>query len=333
MTIQSSELKFYKAAVNNDGSGNGGVMSAVEIASGVAGNILPAVSQAELTNGVNRKRKVFAKVANDDDLALNNARAFVENFTPGDDRVLLFAGTQTDVQGDLTGSERRYGCGKLDSTVTAGATQIDVLMEDGGDDAIQDGDTIRISDMADIEASTGNEEERTVDGAPTKSGDVYTITLDTALDNGYDAADTRVASIMSLGNVAGSYANFSVTSAGDGDYDDTANPLELDHIGAIQDTYTLTFTSATEFDISGLAAGALGSGVISSDTAPTNPDFGKPYWTLRSAGFSGTWAQGDTITFDTSPAAAALWYEHIVPAGAASLTANEAVVVVDGESA
>lgn len=333
MPISASELKTYKAATNNDSASNGGIMTANEAVSGVAGNILPAVTQAELTNGVTRYRKAFRKAANDADLALNNARAFVENFTPGDDRVLLFAGTQTDVQGDLTGSERRYGAGKLNSTVTAGATQIDVLMEAAADDAIQNGDTIRISDMADIDAGTGNEEYRTVSGAPTKAGDVYTITLDSALDNGYDAADTRVASLMSLGTVQGSYSGFTVTSAGDGAYDDTANPVEIDHIGAIQEDITLTFTDATNFDIVGSVSGALGSGVISSDTAPTNSDVGKPYWTLRSAGFSGTWANGDTIEFTTSPAAAALWYEHIVPAGAASLTANQVVVVVDGESA
>jgi len=332
MTIQSSEIKAYRAATNNDSASNGGIMSANESVSGVAGNVLPPVTQAELTSGVTRHRKLFRKVANDADETLFNARAWVENFTPGDDRVLIFAGTQTDVQSDLSGSERVYGAGQLDSDVTAGATSIDVLMEAGGDDAIQNGDTVRISDKPTFDGA-GNEEERTVSGAPGKAGDVYTITLDSGLDNGYLAADTRVASILTVGDIKGAYSGFTVTSAGDGAYDDTANPVELDNIGTIQDTFTLTFTSATAFDIAGLEAGALGSGNISSDTAPNNASFGKPYFTLRSAGFSGTWQAGDTIEFTTSPAAAAFWYKHIVPAGAASLTANKAIVVLDGESA
>lgn len=333
MAIQKSELKTYKSAVINDSASNGGIMSAVESVDDVAGNILPAINQADRIAGLTRYRKAFRKVANDADLALNNARAFVENYTPGDDRVLIFIGTQIDTQGDLTGTERVYGCGQLNATVGAGATSIDVLMEDGTDDAIQDGDTIRISDKTDIDDSGGNEEERTVNGAPVKAGDVYTITLDQALDNGYSAASTRVASIISVGTVQGSYSGFAVTAAGDGAYDDAGNPLELDNIGTIEDTFTLTFTSATDFDIAGLVAGDLGSGNISSDTAPANPDFAKPYWTLRSAGFSGTFQAGDTIQFTTSPASIPIWYLHIVPAGAASITGNAVVVVVDGESA
>ena len=333
MPIVSSDLKAYKAAINNDSDANGGTMSAVQSVSGVAGNVLPPVSEAELAAGMNRYRKLFFKVANDDDLPLNNARAYIENYTPGDDRVLIFPGTQTDVQSDLAGTERLYGCGQLDATVTAGATEIEVLMEDGGDDAIQDGDTIRISDKTDIDDATGNEEEVVVSGAPTIAGDVYTITLATALANGYAAASTRVASILSLGTLEGAYSGFAVTAAGDGAYDDTAHPVQLDSIGTIEDTFTLTFTDATSFDITGLAAGDLGSGNISSATAPVNATFGKPYWTLASAGFSGTFAAGDTIQFTTDPAAAGIWYRHIVPAGAASLTANKAVVVLDGESA
>lgn len=331
MAIQQSELKFYKSKVVNDTSANGGAMSSSQIASGAVGNLFPPVSQAERVAGVTRHRKLFCKVANDADLTLNNAGVFVENYTPGDDRITIFAATQTDTQSGITGSERKYGCGKLDANVIAGATSITVLVEQGATVIFVNGDTIRISDKADINAA-GNEEDAVISGVPSVAGDVVTITLAAGLANGYSASNTRVASVMAAGDVIGAVSGWAETSAA-GTYDEATYPVVVDSIGGVQDTFTLTFTSATAFNIAGAAEGSLGSGTISGDTAPNNATFGKPYWTLQSEGFGGTWATGDTIVFTTSPAAAPVWVRQVVPAGADSISVNVPFVALRGESA
>jgi hypothetical protein len=53
---------------------------------------------------------------------------------------------------------------------------------------------------------------------------------------------------------------------------------------------------------------------------------------MQSAGFGGTFLAGDLITFTTHPAAVPIWLRRDVPAGAANLTTNEAVIVLDGET-
>ncbi|MBF0171737.1 MAG: hypothetical protein HQK87_11755, partial [Nitrospinae bacterium] len=74
MPIQSSELRFYKSATVSDASSNGGRMSANEIPDGVKNNVWPDVPQGERLAGSTKFRKVFFKVANDDDIRLINPR-------------------------------------------------------------------------------------------------------------------------------------------------------------------------------------------------------------------------------------------------------------------
>ena len=177
MSIVAAELEWYQPAVRNDTTSNGGRMTATVITSGVKNNIWPDVPQAERIAGSNKYRKVFIKVSNDDDDTLFSSRIFVETFTPGDDAVLIFAGTQTDTQNDLTGSERLYGSGQLAANVSAAATVITVDTEGASFNYFQDGDTIRISDKTDVNDNVNNEEFATIVGTPSYSSDQATITL------------------------------------------------------------------------------------------------------------------------------------------------------------
>jgi hypothetical protein len=190
--------------------------------------------------------------------------------------------------------------------------------------------------MADIDA-TGNEEIVLLDAAPSAAGDVITLSFTPALSNGYTDTATRVASILdvddALGDLITSYNTFTVASVGTGDYDDTTYPITLDSIATVYEAWTLNFTSATAFDVVGDTLGVVGAGNVSGGAAPTNADFGAPYFTLPSTGFSGTWQSGDTISFTTVPQAVPLWLKRIVPAGAASTANNKAIIVMDGESA
>jgi hypothetical protein len=331
MAVQDNEIKWYKAAVMASGASNGGRMSAVESVSLTKNNVWPDIDQAERAVGSTKYRKTFIKTDNSANDGLVNPKAFIETPSPGDDSVMIFAGTQTDTESALTGSERTYGAGILNVGVSAGATSIDVTTEGAAFLHFQDGDEIRISDQATVLAA-GSYEYATISGAPTYVGDVATITLASPLANTYTDTVTRVASILALADIKAAFDTFGVTSAS-GTYDSVTEPVLLDGISAVDDTWTLTFTSGTAFNIVGTATGAAGSGSIGTATAPNNPDFGAPYFTLASAGFGGTFLSGDTIIFHTTPAGAAVWEKRVVPIGAASLAGNKRIIGLLAETA
>ncbi|MEO5350502.1 MAG: hypothetical protein H7836_12765 [Magnetococcus sp. YQC-3] len=342
MTILASELKFYRAAVSSDQTSNGGRMSATEIATGVKNNIWPDVPQNERLAGSTKYRKAFLKVASTDNLALIDARIFIETPTPGGDRVLFFAGTQTDTQSAITGAERLYGTGGLDTNASAGATTITVNTEGGsGDGAFANGDLIRISDKATVDAVTGNAEfiRLAASNAVAWNGTKATLTFAAgqSLSNSYVAASTRVASVWEAGTIRGSVDTW-VRSTAAGTYDGwngTGNPptiVATDGIGSIEQTWTITFTSASAFTCVGDTVGSVGSGNKTASFAPNNADFSRPYFTLPASGWGGTWVAGEMISFKTHPASAALWQKRIIPPGTGSLSGDKVIIGVSGES-
>jgi hypothetical protein len=331
MTVLAAEVKWYKSATVSDAAGNGGRMSAVQSVSSVAQNVFPDVPQSERTAGSTKYRKLFVKVASAANEALQNSRLYLHRYTPGDDLIQFFLGTQTDTQGDISGPTL-YGTGKLNATVLAGVTSIDVLVENWSAGTIfRNGDTIRITDKT-TPGGAGNEEIHVINGAPGVSGNIITLTLTTALANGYNSASTYIGSGLSLGSIVGSFDTW-VETTGAGTYAEaTPGNVVVDSVGGIEQNWTITFTSATAFNVSGNTVGALASGVIGSNYAPNNPDFSEPYFTILSAGWGGTWATNDTITFTTHPAAKGVWFKRVVPAGAGALASNFVDQVVIGES-
>lgn len=333
MSIISSEVKFYKSAVVNDTSTNGGRMSTNALVSGVLQNVFPHVLSAERTAGSTKYRKIFIKVANDDDFSYIAPQIWFDNETPGDDWAVLFAATQVDTQTDITGSERIYGSAGLKSDASAAGSTIVVDVEDASLTGIfQASDDIRITDMVDPDSVTGNEEFHVINGAPSVSGTEVTITTTSPLANTYTVAGgARVMSILEPGDIETSFSGWTETTAS-GTYDETSFPVVGDNIGTIYQTWTLTFTDATNFTVAGDTIGSVTSGSTASDYSPNNPDFTKPYFTLESGGWGGTWASGDTIEFLTVPASTAVWEKRVVPAGASSLSANKIVLVAYGET-
>jgi hypothetical protein len=293
--------------------------------------------------GSTKYRKVFLKVANDSDEIFYAPQFWLDIVTPGDDWVTFFAGTQTDTQGDIAGTEDQYGCAELKTNVLAGAGSVVVTVEDstlasGADAIFRDGDTIRITNKDNPSSGTGTEEIHVINGAPGVSGSDITLTLTGTLANAYNTDDntygTRVMSVYEPGDVEVAYDNLVAGTAGTGDYDDTTYPLIMDAIGTIDQTITITFTDASNFTVASDVAGvSLAGGSTAADYAPSNPDVTKPYFTIDKDGWTGTWANGDTLVFDTIPAAVPIWQKRVIPAAASSLTGNRTTIVVSGESA
>lgn len=201
---------------------------------------------------------------------------------------------------------------------------IDVAVHLGTDIIFRDTETIRIEEGGAIEFHT-------INGIPSVASDVVTITIAGTLANSYTTA-AKISSVLEVGTVLPTFDNFVDTSVGTGAYDDIGFPLTFNNQGVVEESWTLTFTDATNFNIVGDTLGSQGTGSIGAGAAPTNPDFGVPYFTLSASGFSGVWALNDTITFDTHPAAIPVWHERPIPAGAASNASNDAIVRFGGES-
>ena len=325
MPITSDELKLYKAEDMTDGPTGGGRMSAHESVSGVRGNIFPDVFDAERTAGSTKYRKVFWKVADPENNPLLNVRVHMTKPTNGADYVTMFLGTQRNVLNELTGSEREYGVGRLAADVNAGQTSLTVEIEDASLAGIfQDGDTIWIGN--------GVMQEYHANVSVSVSGTTVTITLESGdmLLNDYSSSDTYVASVITVPEVSASWDNWSESSS-TGTYDETTHPPEVNNIGTIEQTWTITFINSSQFTCEGDSVGAVGTGDISTDFAPNNPDFSVPYFVLKADGWGGTWNAGDTITFQTHPAAVPIWFKRVVPAGAPSVS-NTFEHKITGES-
>jgi len=337
MSIQSSELVWRTSLEVSDAGTNGGAMSNVTSTSTVKNNIFPDISQAQRLAGVTQHRKMFILVnnsetnGNDAGLDLITPRVFVETKTPGDDMVLFFAGTQTNIQSAITGAEQKYGAGLLNAPVSPAATTIVVNVEDWDAGAIfVAGMTIRISDKTSVDAVPGNAEYHVIDtGGVSVNVDQITLTLATPLAFGYSAG-AKVASVYMPATVSASVNTLNNTGSG------TFNiaGVTTDNTGTIYQQWRITFTSATAYNVEGLnGVGSVGSGNVGSDfLSATNPITGGKYFTLLSTQFGGTFTAADQITFYTEPAAIPIWYKRIVPAGASSLSANKIIVAVDGES-
>jgi len=323
MPIQTAELQLVRSETITDAAANGGRMGAALVTPNLKNNVFPDVSQAERQIGLTRRRKLFVKAASADNLALLNARVHISAPTNGADRVTLAAGTQRDRQSDLA-NPREYGAARLKSDVAAGASSFIFLLEDLGQAIFQSGDTIWLGD------ASNREYHSNVTVAPNGLEVTVTLAAGEQLANAYAAAETYAASVLALGDLAPAADSLAIEST-EGAYD--LAQIALDSIGALEDDWTLTFQDSDTYTVAGAFTGALGSGSVLADYAPLNPTHGRPYFSLRAAGFSGGWTAGDTIRFSTHPAAAGIWLKHLVPTGCPACSADIFKILITGESA
>lgn len=329
MSIENSELKVYRAAVNDDTSSNGGRMTTTLEADNLYNSVWKNITGGQRSTGATQYRKFAYKADNAANIAMQNVRVGMEFPTAGPDRIFCFAGTQTDIQSGIS-SPTLYGAAALNANVSTGATTITVLLEDPATTIFRNGDLIRISDMASV-TGAGNEEFVRVSGTPTIVSSVATITLATPLVNGYSASATYVSSLIEFGDVAAGVVGTPTVTSAAGTFDKTK--LTVQNIGGLYQVLTFTFSSATAFTCSGDTLGSLGSGTISGTFAPTNPAFGSAYFSLLSSAWGGTFAAGDTVVVTITPCSVMWWEKRVVPAGAGTIPTQTTYRMIFAESA
>lgn len=336
MPILDNEIIWRPASLMSDvtPAQNGGRMTFSQLVSGVKNNLFPDVSQSERQAGAVKWRKAFIHVNSAQDTALLNVRLFLDSLTPAGDFVVFQPGTQTDTEDQIAG--RPYGIGTLYAPVVGGAVQIQVACEHNADYAtlqpLRVGDVVRVSDRPST-GGAGNEEWVTVSGV-SYGTDFATVDVTPALVNSYATSNTLVSSVLERPSAVAGVTGVSLISGG-GSFDSaTAGNLVAHNKGAVEENWTLTFTSATTFTVSGNTVGTLASpGSVSADYAPLNPATGTPYFTIKAIAWAGTFQTNDTVTFATQPAAIPIWYRRQVPAGTFSLANDFTSLAIHGESA
>jgi hypothetical protein len=146
------------------------------------------------------------------------------------------------------------------------------------------------------------------------SGNVATVELSDQVANAYGSGAALGAGCVHQEEVKCSFDSWSKSTAA-GTYDEVTYPPVLFNDGTVEDDWTLTFTSGSNFAVSGAYYGSVGTGSVSSDFNPINPDTGQPYFTIRASGWGGTWQSGESVSFTTHPAALPILLEEEVPAG------------------
>ncbi len=146
------------------------------------------------------------------------------------------------------------------------------------------------------------------------TGNVLTLQLKEQVANAYSTANTYGSGCIYEDEVKALVADFTVVST-NGAYDDGAHPVGVFNFGTVEDDWTVVFTSASNFSVSGAVTGAIGTGSVNVDFEPENAETGTPYFSLKSAGFAGSFAEGDTLAFTTHPSAVPILLCEVVPAG------------------
>ena len=155
---------------------------------------------------------------------------------------------------------------------------------------------------------------------------MLTVKTQEQVANNYVTTNTYCAVAISAGDVKTTVTDKVVVSGSGGTFDETK--VTLTNLGTVEDTWTLTFTSSTNFTCAGLYEGAIGNGVISSVFSPTNTNTGQSYFTIPVNAWGGTFSSGNTVTFKSHPACFPLWLKEVVPAGTSPYSHNGVIVEV-----
>jgi len=298
MSIAASDIEFYKAANNNDTAANGGRISSTEVTDSALNNLFLNVSSAERTAGLTRYRKAFLRNENTSDLTMYSGEIWIGSKSTSDNYYQLKEGTDTDVQTDAEGYSDWCGTGLLDAAAGSGESSIDVDYDAAS--GVWDGAPVHIDDGT-------NEVDLTVNGAPSWAGNTATLTLSGVLGYNFAKTTTIVSTIVALGQVKTATAR------------------------TVTDSWTLTFSDATNFSVTGTNTGSVGSGDINTDFQPANGS--SYYFMIDKDGWGGSWAAGETVTFTTTHAGKGYWAKEVTPAAIASYSNNTTGLAWRGESA
>ena len=317
--MEGTDLILMKSVTVSSAVANGGRQSFTQVTSNVLNNMFPNTTQSERTAGGTKYRKFFFRNKNSSDETAVNSRVWISLRSTGGNYYRIKAGTDTDVQSDAAGYSSWLGAGYLTSVLAADSTTLEVLFDAAT--GVYNSSRIRITD------SSGGEEFLVVkaSGGVTWNGNTATILTTTSARSTYPASqNSLVSGVIDLGDLVASTSLWVETSVS-GTYDESTYPVTVNNMGTVDDTWTLEFTGATTFTVTGTNSGSVGSGTTASDFSPINTlvGTGDYFFTILAAGWGSTWAIGDTVTFATGHSSAGWWGKEIAPASTPAYSNSE----------
>lgn len=155
------------------------------------------------------------------------------------------------------------------------------------------------------------------------------LSLTAPLSRDYPAGSSYVASALLFGDMnarvtnvfdqatwTNVWQNSLIGSQATSEYNLIDYPFEVLNDGAVTERWRLNFTTTTAFQIIGESLGVIGTGTTAADVSVVNALTGKPYFTIRAAGFGSGWSAGNQIRFNTYSAGAPIWITRTILPGA-----------------
>lgn len=314
--MESTDIVLMKSVTVSDASTNGGRMSFNQVTSNILNNMFPNITQSERTSGTSKYRKFFFRNKNSSGETAANSRIWISRRSDGGDYFRIKEGTNTDTQTTAEGYTSWLGAGYLVSVFAVDSTSFDAQFDTN--DGVYNGSMIRLTD------NSGGEEFLTVksSGGVSWLGNVATVVTTSGAQRTYPVSmNSLVSGVVDLGDLVSSVDNF-VETTSSGTFDE--NDATVNNVGTVEDSWTIQFTSSTAFTATGANSGLVGSGTVSSNFNPVNTAVGTGdyYFSIPSTAWGGTWAIGETVTFDTHHASASVWIKEVVPASTSSQSNN-----------
>ena len=151
------------------------------------------------------------------------------------------------------------------------------------------------------------------------------ITLSKVLTHDFKAGETLISNAISMGTMQARVSNlftqeiwgnkFLDYREGEDSifkYDTSVAPIEVTNESSIQERWVIVFTNSTNFELIGENIGKVASGTTMEDFMPLNPITKKPYFVMKSEGFSDGAVQGNILRFNTSGANYPVWIVRTV---------------------
>jgi hypothetical protein len=163
---------------------------------------------------------------------------------------------------------------------------------------------------------------------PSSTADTV-LGLDNSIHYGTDG--TVISTVLELGDIKSSIEDVTVTTAGDGDYNNSEYPIESFDKGSATTAplgVVVTFTSDTAFGCT-VDGVSVGNGNTSEDFQPAK--WGSHILKIRKEGWTGTWASGDTLKLTIKGSYKAIWMREKVPPGTEAYSGNRVSCTLDGQ--
>lgn len=111
------------------------------------------------------------------------------------------------------------------------------------------------------------------------------------------------------------FADAVVGASAVGTYNDTDNPITVTNEGAVTERWVIRFLTNLTFQVIGEHVGVIGTGSISTETAPINEAQGVPYFRMPAGGWGTGWATGNIVRINTVAAVVPFWLARTIKQG------------------